>query len=62
VVGFSLHQEAGDTNCFIPHLEKVKGWLGKLPRNANSDAGYGSEENYAYLDREMVGNYLLSVS
>jgi transposase len=58
VVGFSLHQEAGDTNCLIPHLEKVKGWLEKLPLHVVSDAGYGSEENYAYLDREKVGNYL----
>ena len=58
VVGFSMHQEAGDTNCLIPHLEKVKGWLEKLPLNVDSDAGYGSEENYAYLDREKVGNYL----
>jgi len=58
VVGFSLHQEAGDTNCLIPHLEKVKSWLGKLPANIDSDAGYGSEENYAYLEREKVGNFL----
>jgi transposase len=58
VVGFSLHQEAGDTTCLIPHLEKVKGWIGRLFENINSDAGYGSEENYAYLDREQVGNYL----
>ena len=58
VVGYSLHQEAGDTTCLIPHLEKVKGWLGRLPERIDSDAGYGSEENYAYLDREQVGNYL----
>jgi transposase len=58
VVGFSVHQEAGDSNCLIPHLEKVKAWLGRLPKKINSDAAYGSEENYAYLAQEQVGNYL----
>jgi hypothetical protein len=38
VVGFSLHQEAGDTTCMIPHLKKVKRWLGKLPAKIDSDA------------------------
>ena len=58
VVGFSLHQEAGDANCLVPHLEGVKRSLGRLPQKANGDAAYGSEENYAYLEREQVDNYL----
>lgn len=58
VVGFSLHQEAGDPTCLIPHLEGVKDCLGKLPENIIGDAAYGSEENYAYLEKEQRGNYL----
>ena len=59
VVGFSLHQQAGDTTCLIPHLEKLKGWLKRLPPNMGADAAYGSEANYAYLVEENVlGNYL----
>jgi hypothetical protein len=58
VVGFSIHQKAGDTSCLIPHLEQVKEYLHRLPEKINSDAGYGSEENYAYLEQEKVGNYL----
>lgn len=58
VVWFSVHQEAGDSPCFIPHLEKLKEGLGCLPQNTNADAAYGSEENYAYLEQEQVGNYL----
>jgi len=58
VVGFSVHQEAGDTSCLIPHLEKVKRSLGRLPNKVDGDAAYGSEENYAYLEKEKVGNYL----
>lgn len=58
VVGYSLHQRAGDTGCLIPHLEKVRETLGTLPENINTDAGYGSEENYDYLEDKKIGNYV----
>jgi hypothetical protein len=32
--------------------------LGRLPKNVIADSGYGSEENYAYLHAEQVGNYV----
>src|SRR4030042_6693605 len=73
VVGFSLHQRAGDTTCLIPHLEGVKarvraiarrrpdlfpqqeGQRRYLPQNISADAGYGSEENYAYFEEHPPG-------
>lgn len=59
VVGFSLHQRAGDATCLIPHLDKLKGWLGCLPANIGTDAAYGNEANYAYLANEdVLGNFL----
>jgi transposase len=76
VVGFSLHQCAGDTTCLIPHLEGVKASLQAiaqrkpevlskqdnhprcLPRNISADAGYGSEENYAYFADNQLENYV----
>lgn len=58
VVWFSLHQEAGDSNCFIPHQQGLKQALGRLPSRVCGDAAYGNEENYAYLEQEQVGNYL----
>jgi transposase len=77
VVGFSLHQRAGDTTCLIPHLEGVMTNLRAiarrkpelltqqddhslrcLPKNISADAGYGSEENYAYLEEHRLGNYV----
>ena len=51
IVGFSVHQRPGDTRCLIPHLDHVKQQLGRLPRTIVADAGYGSEENYAYLEK-----------
>jgi transposase len=58
VVGFSVHGRAGDTSCLVPHLENLRTHLGRLPKNIIADAGYGSEENYAYLEKHALGNYL----
>jgi hypothetical protein len=59
VVGYSVHQRRqGDPGCLIPHLEQLKDQLGRLPAKVIADAAYGSEENYAYLERERVGNYV----
>jgi hypothetical protein len=51
VVGFSIHQKTNDINCLIPHLEQVRERIGHLPHRVIADAGYGSEENYAYLEQ-----------
>ena len=58
IVGFSIHQRPGDTACLISHLEEVKQQLGSLPKRIIADAGYGSEENYNYLEQEKLENYV----
>ncbi len=58
VVGFSLHQRTVDTTCLVPHLDGVKEQVGRLPDNVIADAGYGSEENYAYLAQQEVESYI----
>lgn len=58
VVGFSIHQKANDLNALIPHLEQVQRRLGRLPQAVIADAGYGSEENYAYLEQAGVEGYV----
>lgn len=54
IVGYSIHSNPTDTRTMIPHLEHLEEVLGYLPRTIVADAGYGSEENYEYLE----GNYL----
>jgi transposase len=54
VVGFSIHQKSNDMNVLIPHLDQVQKRLGRLPHTVVADAGYGSEENYAYLERTGI--------
>jgi hypothetical protein len=44
VIGYGIHQRAGDTGCLKPHLDHVRDWLGEYPESLIADAGYGSEE------------------
>lgn len=57
VVGYSIHQQADDTSCFIPHLQQQVFPQGKKFKNGVGDAGYGSEENYAFLEQAEMGNF-----
>jgi transposase len=58
ILNYSIHQRPGDTTTFIPHLDKMKKLLGRLPENIIADAGYGSEENYEYMKQRGIGNYV----
>lgn len=58
VIDVTVHQRPGDTACAIPHLEHLKGRIGRLPNNIAADAGYGSEENYHYLEEQGVDAYV----
>lgn len=50
VVFATVHQRPGDTACMVPHMEAPKEEAGSLPPAVVADAGYGSEENYLYLE------------
>ncbi|HOP31613.1 MAG TPA: IS1182 family transposase [Spirochaetota bacterium] len=58
ILGYSIHQKPGDTTTFIPHMNKLEEMAGKLPENIIADAGYGSEENYAFIESHNLGNYV----
>jgi hypothetical protein len=58
IVGYSVHQQADDTTCFIPHMQKQTFPNDKKPQNGSGDAGYGSEENYAWLEKNNIRNFL----
>lgn len=44
VIGYGIHQRAGDTGCLKPHLDHVRDWLGEYPGSLIANAGYVSEE------------------
>ena len=54
ILGYSIHQTTNDTTALQPHLESLKENLGKMPDTLVADAGYGSEENYEYLEKNDV--------
>lgn len=54
VVHCTVHQRPGDTACMKPHLESLRSSIGRIPEAVVADAGYGSEENYAFLEERGV--------
>jgi len=58
IVGYSIHQNPGDSTTFIPHIKKLEEISGRLPKNIIADAGYGSAENYAFIESHNIGNYV----
>lgn len=55
---YSIHQNAGDSTLLKPHLEKFKELHGRFPETVIADAGYGSEENYNFLENEKIEGYV----
>jgi transposase len=58
ITNFSLHQRPGDTATYIAHLESFNNKYGQYPQIAVADAGYGSLENYEYLDKNAIQPYV----
>jgi len=58
ITNYSLHQKPSDTTTLKPHLALFEKHYGFLPQEVIADAGYGSEENYEYLDNNDVDGYV----
>jgi transposase len=58
VVNYTIHPNPTDTKTLIPHLEQYKKLYNALPEVQVADAGYGSEENYQYLDNQSIQAYV----
>jgi hypothetical protein len=58
ITNFSLHWRPGDTGTFIPHLQLFKEKYGQYPNVAVADAGFGSCENYEFLDNNEIESYV----
>ncbi len=50
ILGYTIHQTTNDTTTLQTHMESLKENLGKMPDTLVADAGYGSEENYEYME------------
>jgi len=59
ITGYSIHQKPGDTTTLKDHIGQVKARMGgRVPQNLITDAGYGSEENYEFLEGENITAYV----
>jgi len=58
VTNYSIHHNATDTTTLKEHLEQYKQSYDTTPEIVTADAGYGSEENYAYLESNNIEAYV----
>ncbi len=58
IVHYSLHQNPTDTKTLKPHLASFAQLYNRLPEDITADAGYGSHENYDYLDQMGITAYV----
>jgi len=62
IFNYTIHQNATDFPVFIPHMEDTEELFNSieqsLPKRLIGDAGYGSEQNYDYLQNKGIENYL----
>ena len=58
IVHYMIHQNPNDTETLKPHLKDFEQTFGKETfqelEEITTDAGYGSEENYDYLERKEL--------
>lgn len=58
IASYSIHHNPTDTHTLIPHLQAHIRQCGVKPGNVTADAGYGSEQNYQWLENKRITAYV----
>lgn len=62
VINYTTHQTSSDMSVFTSHMDDTLALLESIdapkPKRVGADAGYGSEENYEYLDEHDIEAYV----
>ena len=58
IVDYSIHQSSTDTTTLEAHLDEHKEQYGQYPEVVVADAGYGSEQNYEYMESNNMQGYV----
>lgn len=58
ILSYSIHQNPTDTTTLTSHMEQFRQLHGKLPEVLVADSGYGSQQNYEYLEQNEVDAYV----
>lgn len=55
---YSIHQSPSDTTTLHDHLLSFEKLYGFMPEELTADAGYGSQENYEFLENNGIEGYV----
>jgi len=58
IASYSLHPNPTDTKTLIPHLQQHLKAFKQKPAHITADAGYGSEQNYQWLENKHITAYV----
>ena len=58
ILDFGLFQTPGDPFTMIPFYNSFFSRYGKMPQTGVADAGYGSEENYRFMEEAGIDAYV----
>lgn len=58
ITHYGIYQNPTDTRTFIDYLTKFKERYNKQSTEVVADSGYGSEENYEFLENEQIESFV----
>lgn len=58
VVDYEVSNKVSDSVNFVPLMKGAISNLDRLPENVNADAAYGNEENWSFLQKHGIKNFL----
>lgn len=58
ILDYTIHQDLADTSTLPAHVDSLVETLGDTPEVLVADAGYGSEQNYEYLENKGIEAYV----
>jgi transposase len=58
ITNFGVFQNPGDTSTFTDYLDSFEEKYDRQSSEIVADSGYGSEQNYDYMESKGIGNYV----
>ena len=58
ILNYDLYANPTDTLTFIPHLNSFEELYNQTLEEAIADSGYGSQENYEFLEEQQIEGYV----
>ena len=58
ITNYGIYQDPGDTSTFNDYMDSFEEKYGRQSKEVVADSGYGSEQNYEYLEDKEVDNYV----